>query len=144
MALQFFEGLKLDQSDEASPGKRCSHAISLYYIVKILVQFADDLRFLSGDLYREIENAIEFYTSRLTQVTEADLAKDDVIYQLECLFRLLRCRILVDSLCCRFSFYARNTDPINNIFQSSNVLEVALTRSLEICKSVVALLCTSF
>lgn len=127
-----------------------SRSLELYYIAKVLCPFESDFKFLTGGLYEKIEGGIRRCTAHLTtekqakHLGEAALESADTLRCIECLFRLLRARYLVDGVCGRYLQYGRNVEPISTLFESEAVLHAALSKSLELCKSVIALLCSSF
>ena len=51
---------------------------------------------------------------------------------------------MIDALCARLLWYVRNTELITDMFESVSVLEDAMNKSLELCKSIIALLAANY
>lgn len=97
VVMELFKQIKWDSvKSSVDEMDHCSHCLALYYITKTLVPFENGFKFLTGDLYKNLEQGINFYSSALTEtskkVTSETLSSSLNMCYLECLFRILRAR----------------------------------------------------
>lgn len=126
-----------------------SNALKVHYIIKTLAPFENELDYLSGEVHAYVEQLIKFYSSKLkldqSKITAEILQDESNLGYLECLLRLVRSRFTIERLCCRYLHYHRNTGMVlNDMFETKQVMEKAMEASVEVCKSIVALLSSNF